>query len=223
MDTTMKILALDPSTDVTGAAIFSLDEGKATLVAYTAFDAFLLTGQPKSRHKLVDRLERISKTRQALSAWLASQSEVECVAYETQSGRGYAASEALVMAVGAYLTLSRLSRLEPIEVNRSSACASVGASRVYAQSAGTTAKEKEAKRARLKQAVIAGVNQKLGLSLREDQDAEADAIAVGLAASVQLERANVVKTVVKASRARKVATKTEAPSTSSSLLFGGRK
>lgn len=222
METTMTILALDPSTDVTGAAIFRLEDEQASLVAYTAFDAFALTSQPKSRHKLVDRLERIAKTRQALSAWLATQPEVEAVAYETQSGRGYASSEALVMAVGAYLTLSRLTRLEPIEVNRSAACASVGASRVYAQPAGTTAKEKEAKRARLKQAVIAGVNQKLALSLREDQDAEADAIAVGLSASTFLLRHTVVKAAVKASRARRTTTKTEAPSSSSSLLFGGR-
>ena len=215
------ILALDPSTDVTGAAIFQLEESGATLVAYTAFDAFELTSQPKSRHKLVDRLERIAKTRQALSTWLATQPVVECVAYETQIGRGHASSEALVMAVGAYLTLSRLARLELIEVNRSSGCAAVGASRVYAQPSGTTAKEKEAKRARLKAAVIAGVNQKLGLTLREDQDAEADAIAVGLAASVSLQRSSVVKATVKTSRARRT-TKTEGGSTSSSLLFGGR-
>lgn len=186
------VLALDPSTDITGAAIFRLEASGASLVAYTAFDAFELTGQPKSRHELVDRMERIAATRQALSAWLATQPDVEAVAYETQSGRGHASSEALVMAVGAYLTLSRLKRRDLVEVNRSSGCAAVGASKVYAQPAGTTNREKEAKRARLKQAVIAGVNQKMGLTLTEDQDAEADAIAVGLAAASKMVAASKI-------------------------------
>jgi Holliday junction resolvasome RuvABC endonuclease subunit len=188
------ILALDPSTDITGAAILQLNGLEVSLIAYTAFDAFELTGQPKSRHKLVDRLARIAETRHALSAWLATQPVVECVAYETQSGRGHASSEALVMAVGAYLTLSRLRRRGLIEVNRSSGCAAVGASKVYSESAGTTAKEKEAKRARLKQAVIAGVNTKMGLTLTEDQDAEADAIAVGLAAASKIYRKPIKNT-----------------------------
>jgi Holliday junction resolvasome RuvABC endonuclease subunit len=181
------LLALDPSTDVTGAAIFRED---GSLAAYTSFDAWELTGQPRSRTGLVDRIERIAATRAALAVWLGRREgeglTITQVAYETQSGRGHASSEALVMAVGNYLTLSRLSRVPLIEINRSAGCAAVGASGVYAQAAGKTATECEAKRARLKAAVICGVNHALGLELRPDQDAEADAIAVGLAATKKL-------------------------------------
>lgn len=185
------ILALDPSTDVTGAALFSVSEsGEVLLLEMTSFDGFELSEQPRSRTGLVDRLERIAKTRTALSAWLGVEcgqwGEINHVAYETQSGRGHASSEALVMAVGNYLTLSRLWRTPLIEVNRSAACAAVGASKVYAERAGATSAEREAKRARLKQAVICGVNAKLGLTLQPDQDAEADAIAVGLVGAARV-------------------------------------
>jgi Holliday junction resolvasome RuvABC endonuclease subunit len=188
------LLALDPSTDVTGAALFDLEGDAPHLIAYTAFDAFTLSGQPRSRAGMIDRLERIAKTRHELAVWLTLQ-EVEpaYAAYETQSGRGHASSEALVMAVGAYLTISRLVRVPPIEVNRSAACAAVGASKVYAQPAGATNQERDEKRRRLKQAVICGVNSKLGLSLREDQDAEADAIAVGLAGAAKIVLAEKMK------------------------------
>lgn len=198
----MKLLALDPSTDITGAAVFDLEGETPRLIAYTSFDAFELTGQPKSRHKLEDRLTRIAETRQALAAWLTQQGiQPEQVAYETQSGRGHASSEALVMAVGAYLTLTCLRGLPLTEVNRSAGCAAVGASKVYAERAGTTNAEKEAKRARLKQAVICGVNARLGLDLQPDQDAEADAIAVGLAG------ASKIMVALKASQAKKVRVK----------------
>ena len=182
----MKLLALDPSTDVTGVALFDLETTPPCLVAYTAFNAFELTGQPKSRTGLIDRLERIAVTRMALSRWLSDKPAITHVAYETQSGRGHASSEALVMAVGNYLTISRLVRVPPIEVNRSAGCAAVGASKVYAQPAGKTNAERDEKRRRLKQAVICGVNTRLGLELREDQDAEADAIAVGLAGAIKI-------------------------------------
>ncbi len=212
------ILALDPSTDVTGVAILALHEDGLSseaqpdilLLSYTALDAFALTGQPKSRTGLVDRLERIAKTRSALSAWLGTQceqwGEINHVAYETQSGRGHASSEALVMAVGAYLTLSRLARVPLIEVNRSSACAAVGASKVYAQPAGATSAQREVKRAHLKQAVICGVNVRLGLTLQPEQDAEADAIAVGLVGAMKVAaamKAAQAKAQAKKGRAKK--------------------
>lgn len=193
------LLALDPSTDKTGVAILDVESPRLPLlVAYASFDGFELTGQPPSRTTLMDRLERISETRIALASWL-TQHEVALsyVAFETQSGRGHASSEALVMAVGNYLTLPCLRRLPPIEVNRSAGCAAVGASKVYAERAGTTAAEKAAKRARLKAAVIAGVNARMGLSLTPDQDAEADAIAVGLAGALKLPKPKTVRKTVK--------------------------
>lgn len=199
----MKLLALDPSTDVTGVAIFDLEVSPPKLIAYTALDAFVLSGQPKSRAGLIDRLERIAVTRMALSRWLSDKPAITHVAYETQSGRGHASSEALVMAVGNYLTISRLVRVPPTEVNRSAGCAAVGASKVYAQPAGNTNAEKDEKRRRLKQAVICGVNAKLGLSLREDQDAEADAIAVGLAGAAKAILAEKMKAAKKKAGAKK--------------------
>jgi hypothetical protein len=129
----------------------------------------------------------------ALSRWLSDKPAITHVAYETQSGRGHASSEALVMAVGNYLTISRLVRVPPTEVNRSAACAIVGASKVYAQPAGATNQEREEKRRRLKQAVICGVNERLGLELRPDQDAEADAIAVGLVGAARIAQAGKEK------------------------------
>jgi hypothetical protein len=197
----MKLLALDPSTDITGAVLFDLEGDCPKLLAYTSFNAFELTGQPKSRHLMIDRLERIAETRLALSRWLGEQdAQPTHVAYEAQSGRGHASSEALVMAVGNYLTISRLVRVPPTEVNRSAGCAAVGASKVYAQPAGKTNAEKDEKRRRLKQAVIFGVNVKLGLSLREDQDAEADAICVGLAGAAKIALAEKMKAAKKAQK-----------------------
>lgn len=193
------ILALDPSTDFTGAALLSVDEaGTAVVVAFTSFDAFDLAGQPRSRAGLKDRIARMAATRQALSTWLGQQDTApSVVAYETQSGRGHASSEALVMAVGSYLTLSRLVGLPLIEVNRAGGCAAVGASKVYAAPAGATNAERLAKRARLKQAVICGVNARLGLELLADQDAEADALCVGLAAAGKIASAAKLKMLKK--------------------------
>ena len=200
----MKLLALDPSTDITGAALFDLEGEKPCLLAYTSFNAFELTGQPKSRTGLIDRLERIAHTRMALSRWLGEQDAVPThVAYETQSGRGHASSEALVMAVGNYLTISRLVRVPPTEVNRSAGCSAVGASKVYAQPAGKTSQERDEKRRRLKQSVICGVNTRLGLELREDQDAEADAIAVGLAGAAKIALAEKMKAAKKKAGTKK--------------------
>jgi hypothetical protein len=182
------LLALDPSTDFTGAAFLEVSEdGSVRLLAVTSFDAFELACQPRSRTALKDRVGRMRETRVALSFWIGGLDNTPtALAYETQSGRGHASSEALVMAVGAYITLSRLDGLEPIEINRAAGCAAVGASGVYAQAAGKTSAERDAKRARLKAAVIAGVNRIMGLSLQADQDAEADAIAVGLAAAKKM-------------------------------------
>lgn len=189
------LLALDPSTDKTGVAILDVESPRLPLlVAYGSFDGFELTNQPPSRTTLMDRLERICETRIALASWLTQQEvSLSFVAYETQSGRGHASSEALVMAVGSYLTLTSLRRLPPIEVNRSAGCGAVGASKVYAERAGTTAAEKAVKRARLKAAVIAGVNARMGLSLTSEQDAEADAIAVGLAGALKLPKVKATR------------------------------
>lgn len=181
----LTILAIDPSTDITGVALVTIDGlGAVRVPASAAFDGFVLSGQPKSRTGLRNRLDRITSIRGEVSRWIAAQNVVlDGVAYEQQTERGHASTEALNMASGAILTITALKGIELYGIARVSGCAAVGASSVYREPAGKTSAEQAAKKKRLKQAVITGVNNLCGLNLQPDQDAEADAVSVGLAAA----------------------------------------
>ncbi len=183
MPDVIHVLAIDPSTDVVGVALVAVSRGGLIGAKAAAFDGFTLTGQPKSRSDLRSRLDRIAAIRAAMTIWIRENvPAIDLVAYEQQTERGHYATEAINMATGAFLCLPRLAGVPLEGVARVSGCAAVGASAVYREKAGSTAREKAAKRDRLKQAVIEGVNGLCCLSLDASQDAEADAISVGISA-----------------------------------------
>lgn len=186
----MIVLGIDPSTDVTGVALVEMPEiGEAKVLLYGSFDA---TAAMKEKCKSVKgkkvsaigaRILRIAWTRRQIICWLEIMLlNIDLVAYELGGGPGTQSDQAGDMALGCYLTIGSILGL-PIEgVMRGSACSVAGAHHVYREKAGSTSREKAEKRARLKAAVIAGINQRCGLELDESQDAEADAIAIAIAA-----------------------------------------
>jgi len=183
MPEVLHVLAIDPSTDIVGVAQVAVHRCGKVTAPCAAFNGFERTGQPKSRTGLRDRLDRIAAIRSAMTVWIRDNVPViDLVAYEQQTERGHYATEAINMATGAFLCLPRLSGVPLVGVARVSGCAAVGASGVYREKAGTTLREKTEKKARLKAAVIEGVNELCGLQLASHQDAEADAISVGIAA-----------------------------------------
>lgn len=190
----LHVLAIDPSTDIVGVALVAVHRcGKVTATC-SAFNGFELTSQPKSRSDLRSRLDRIAAIRSAMTVWIRDNVPgIDVVAYEQQTERGHYATEAINMATGAFLCLPRLSGVPLEGVARVSACAATGASAVYREKAGTTSAEKTAKKKRLKEAVIVGVNELCGLALDPTQDAEADAIAVGVVAGRKVWAEKAVK------------------------------
>ena len=171
-DIALTILAIDPSTEITGAAIVSFTmDGHHCLTQWAEFNACHI-GRVTD---LASRLKRIAWTRRQLllfvDSWCGS---IDLVAYETDTERGHAASEALKMATGAYLTIYPLGGLPVVGITRQAACKASGTLSVYGQSAGKTSAEKDAKKRRLKLAVIEWANRQDAFSagLREDQDEE---------------------------------------------------
>jgi Holliday junction resolvasome RuvABC endonuclease subunit len=163
---------MDPSTDVTGIAVVSQEDGQETKVEYAK--AIRADGK-------LGRWERIRYTRTQLS-WLRHRLPMafDAVAYENPFMRGRDATAAIQQAIGAYLSLSCFAGFEPLPVQPNSAKAALGCSRFLPTY--ETWKEREAGRQRGKIEVIHAVNLRFGLDLRDDEDAAADAIAVGLAA-----------------------------------------
>lgn len=180
------ILALDPSTDVTGAVIvrFGDDTGVPMILATLAFDATAIV--KRSPFILRDRLARIRETRHALSAWIGKQYiAIDAVAYETDTERGHSSTEALKMAAGAYLSLSDFAGLPVYPVTRQAACVATGTGSVYREPAGKNTRERDAKKARLKNAVVEWANNQyplFRLGYRNlpmpEQECVADALAV---------------------------------------------
>lgn len=182
----MSILALDPSTEVTGIALVQFSpEGKPRRCQWKAIDA---RGAARGT-TLAARIARIRHTRKALAVCLSAWPwPIDLVAYERDTGRGHGSSEALKMAAGAYISLSHLAGLPILPITRQAACVASGTLFVYRQPAGPTRAEREAKRQRLKRAVIAWANESsynAGLTEGEESEAIADALAVAQAAWMQ--------------------------------------
>lgn len=188
----MNIIAIDHSTEITGIALVHVPEvGCPQVISSAAFNAkehlrLLCKERPEIRKESAEKVRqrRIHWTRSMISRWLGALpiDGFDLLAYERGGGPGSQSDQAGDWALGAYLTVSHFIELPLVAVMRGSACTSVGAGAVYREKAGSTSPEKAAKRARLKAAVIAGVNQKCGLDLGESDDGRADAIAVGIAA-----------------------------------------
>lgn len=179
----LSVLALDPSTEVTGIALVQFSpEGKPHRQQWKAIDA---RGAARGSD-LTARIARIRHTRRALAACLSAWPwAIDMVAYETDTERGHGSSEALKMAAGAYLSLGSLAGIPVVPITRQAACIASGTLFVYRQSAGKTSAEREAKRKRLKAAVLAWANESCfnaGLSQDPEGEAIADALAVAQAA-----------------------------------------
>lgn len=186
----MIILALDPSTAVTGAVVLLYDEhGNRHLIGRHAIDATKIGG---SDSDMTSRIRRILWTAEHLSAWLdRCPCPVDLVAYEVDSQRGFNSSEALKMAAGHYLAtvfaalLRRYQtrKITVVPITRQAACIVAGCYGIYRSPKGKTAKEQQAKRDRLKAAVIEWANGEFSnIVLGPEEDAVADALAIGQAA-----------------------------------------
>lgn len=194
MPEAITILALDQSTDVTGVCVVRCLPGVALpeLLRHRAIDA---SGIDKGRHTPQARVARIGYTAGVLEGFLDSCPwRIDIVSYETDTGRGYQSSQALGWAAGAYLVLPRLAGAQPVAITRQAACIAAGRDiyAVYRQPKGKTASEQTAKRARLKHAVCRWASEIIvdfthGLEgpYNADQEAIADALAIGVAAWIR--------------------------------------
>lgn len=149
--TPVRIFALDPSTDVTGAVYVEYSQGnRPRLLAYAAIDA---TPAAKGSD-LAARLARIRWTREHLYSFVGECSTINVLAYETDTGRGHAVSEALVMAAGVYLSIPLFDGIPIFDVTRQAGCIAADCLGIYRSPKGKTSAEQTAKKARLKEAIV---------------------------------------------------------------------
>ncbi len=180
---TMRILALDPSTDITGVVLADcvMPVGRSSTHApggnrpngwqgdIVVTDFTEICAKSREENSLMARIERIAETRRGLETWIRAVLPIGAdylVAYEYHLMRGGPASEALSMAAGAYLTL--FEGREIIPVLPIEAKAAWGGTRY--------------KRAEAKAAVVTWANRFHALKLSPGQDGIADAAAVAEAA-----------------------------------------
>ncbi len=212
----MTILALDPSTEVTGAVCNTYCAATGCLLACEkfAFDAYAAVPKEWRGTSLDARRYRIFKTSEALALWIETiDVAIDLIAYEMDTQRGFASSEALKMAAGAYITLPGIVFVPSLGVSRQQACLATNTYTVYRQPKGKTAADIAAKKLRLKQAVLAAINRMYDIALTSDEDAIADACAVAeYAMQAQLKRIKdaAEKAAQKANFATKVAKITSA-------------
>lgn len=202
--TTWNIVALDPSTDWTGAVLLEYrEDGAARLLEMTAISGLsprvnepaFATSHTNLR-ALVNKMDRTSYwlTGQ-LRTWQDDGRAWEVVAFEDVrmfNGGTALTSQALIGATFRYLTNPHFRGASLLPILRVQACDATGTRSVYMEPAGKTDAEKKAKKARLKSAVQAAICKRFGLSfpsgayLPEEVEAICDAAAVGLAAGKKL-------------------------------------
>jgi hypothetical protein len=158
----LTILALDPSTEITGAVIVQFNPSHLLgttdrlLLHADAWDARHAEelGTLARRDTLESAIARIRWTRSHLAHFVRSSvAAFDVLAFEGHTGRG-AGSTTLDMAFGAYLCLSHFTSFVPVMVTRQDACIAIGAHDIYRQPSGKTNPEREAKKKRLKAAVV---------------------------------------------------------------------
>jgi|GEM_PF-4098077 hypothetical protein len=162
------LLALDPSTDRTGAVILAGDLQKCRFITGNEF-----VGTARERvgvSTLTAQNTRIYQIARALERWVQTMTHLAltAAAYEYHTARGGAPSEAISKATGAYLALHDLCTLPCYRIQPMTAKAVWGGTRL--------------RQGETKPAVVAWARREFGLPLLDDQDAIADALAVGLAA-----------------------------------------
>ena len=205
------ILGLDPSTDITGAALIKVSAtGEVEVLTIRKLNATAILG---TRSTLTARIQRIRWTRTMLSAWLNSfEYGIDEVAYEMDTQRGFASSEALKMATGAYLSLSTLDSVPVAGITRLAACGVAGCTKLYFEPVkGKSTAEIADKKARLKAAVIAWANARFPeLDLQADDDAIADALAIAVKAGETWYRSSCVRRIALEELAKAKAARQEA-------------
>lgn len=204
--TSWNIVALDPSTDWTGAVLMQyFEDGSSHLLEMTAVsgdwdDLYSFKTAPR-RTDLSGVAGRIYRTsvwlRRNLATWKSDgRYAFDVLAFEDVRkfgpSRGALTSEALIGATFAYLSIREIHDLPMYPIVRMSACAVTNSTAIYREPAGKTKKEQDAKRARLKAAVQEFIVEKFGLTFHpsayspEEIEAICDAAAVGLAAGKKL-------------------------------------
>lgn len=177
------ILALDPSTDVSGVALLGFGpKGQVTVLGTRA----LVAGKTPGRKGLAARFARIRRQRADFAAWAGNLSlPIDLIAYERSFQRGGAASVACPQAAGALLTVSALDGIPVAEVTPQAAKAVYGKAQFRAE--GTRSRDAD------KQAAREWAARELGVaSPSEDEwEAVADACAVACAAYRMLRRGAV--------------------------------
>lgn len=159
----MKILALDTSTHDVGIAWVDKSETQCRPILTT------LRSEPTTgQSSLYDRLQRIACLRERLHVYCCQfrtqpQLMPDVLAYEEHTGRGYTVSDALSMALGAYLTVPALLGLPIRAINPNEA------KLVYSRA--------DQSRVKAKASAIAWAQKTYRLA-NCPTDAEADALAV---------------------------------------------
>lgn len=166
------ILGLDPSTDVTGAALVAFDQGTPILCDFAALSA----GPVACKDALAARFARIRSIRSQLYAWVSQLPYAfDVVAFEKPFIRGDQAGGAIHQAIGAFLCDSRLfsaSRL--LQVNTQQVKA--------AQGIAWRTQKGERSRAAGKAGAIQWAERTFDVKPGSITDAEADAAGVAMAA-----------------------------------------
>ena len=170
------VLAIDPSTRITGAAVVRGTAGYSEVVAAWSYDA------GKGGDSLEARYDRMVATMRALRDWAGNlPCAIDVIAFEQDFFRGQAATSAVLGATGLYVGMLRY-RLKcpllsiPVQSVRSEAGVKRGTPREQS-----------------KPMVILAANSRHNLSLGPHQDAEADAIMVGNAALRRIGAAEAAK------------------------------
>lgn len=174
---TLTILCLDQSTEATGVAVITCGAGGCAVIAKNTLRAEGIKGDDDMA--LANRLRIM---RHDLSVFLTGLNVAfDMIAYEQPfAGARSTGWKASPMCLGAFLTLPDFHNIPVRAVMRQAACKVAGCSDIYRESVPSEKVRKE-KRKRLKAAVIEWARNFLGLTLADDDDAIADACAVGVA------------------------------------------
>ena len=189
-DTLVTIIAIDPSTDVTGLAVVSFNTSGCPSLQ-------LLSGIRASARRSVsvsdsdtERFARIAETRRVLSGLIASlPCAVDLVAWEVPppplvvrgAAVGLKAYAAIQQAIGAYLSVTPIRGIPALPVHVPS-CKAVYGNLGLSRAANADKASKEAKRALLKANAIRWANETFALELTASDDGQADALSVACAA-----------------------------------------
>jgi hypothetical protein len=187
-DSIITILALDPSTDITGIAIVSFDAKGCGEIRHLSG----LQGTAKDRDSNKQRFARIAEMRGQLSAKVSSMAwAVDFVAYEIppppRSSKpglpplGHLNYAALNQCLGAFMTLSGLRELPLIPVHIQT-CKAVYGNHRLASAPNIDRAARDTKRDLLKANAIAYVNATFALDLGPTDDNLADAVIVACGA-----------------------------------------